>query len=164
MEKIVTKLRYFAAAAVCAAASLAVPAFAQAPADVSARLTDARFLVQCIPGAEAVAVAEADRAVCTLRPGFAFVRGTLELTLRVVEASPGTATRLALTSKGIGSSSEVEALLTYTAQDGGTRVHWTADIKQLGGLLKAIPQGLIRGAAQKVIADVWANVEVKFRA
>ena len=30
-----------------------------------------------------------------------------------------------------------------------TRVHWKAEVKQLGGLLKAVPAGLIRGAAQK---------------
>ena len=131
---------------------------------MSAKLTDARFLVQCIPGVEAVAVAEADRAVCTLRPGFSFVRGTLELTLRVVEAVPATSTRLSLQSKGIGTTSEVEVRLTCTAQEGGTRVHWTADITQLGGLLKAVPQGLIRGAAQKVIDDVWINVAARLAA
>jgi carbon monoxide dehydrogenase subunit G len=135
-----------------------------APADLAAKLGDARFLVQCIPGTEAVAVAEADRAVCTLRPGFSFVRGTLEVTLRVIEVVPATSTRLALVSKGIGSSSEVEVLLAYTAQNDGTRVHWVADITKLGGLLKAVPQGLIRGAAQKVIDDIWANVAAKLGA
>jgi carbon monoxide dehydrogenase subunit G len=132
-----------------------------ARADLSAKLGDARFLVQCIPGAEAVSEAEPDRAVCTLRPGFSFVRGTLDVTLRVVERVPGSSTRLTLHSKGIGSTSEVEAVLTYTDHNGGTRVHWSTDITQLGGLLKAVPQGLIRGAAQKVIADVWVNVEAK---
>jgi carbon monoxide dehydrogenase subunit G len=132
-----------------------------APADVAAKLSDARFLVRCIPGTESVAVAEADRAVCTLRPGFSFVRGTLEVSLRVVEAVPATSTRLALHSKGIGSSSEVEVQLTYAAQDGGTRVHWVVDITKLGGLLKAVPQGLIRGAAQKVIDDIWTGLEAK---
>jgi uncharacterized protein len=132
-----------------------------APADVSTKLSDARFLVKCIPGVESVSAAEADRAVCTLRPGFSFVRGTLEVTLRVVDAIAATSTRLALHSKGIGTTSELEVLLAYVARDGGTRVHWTADITQLGGLLKAVPQGLIRGAALKVIDDVWSSVETK---
>ena len=43
----------------------------------------------------------------------------------------------------------------------GTRVHWKADIQQLGGLLKAAPQGLIRAAAEKVIHDVWTHIERK---
>jgi len=136
---------------------------AQAPVDVSAKLADACFLVQCIPGTEKVAVAEPERAVCTLRPGFSFVRGTLDVTLAVVEAVPATITRLTLHSKGIGTTSDVEVVLTYTSQEVGTHVHWTADITQLGGLLKAVPQGLIKGAAQKVIEDVWANVEAKLQ-
>jgi carbon monoxide dehydrogenase subunit G len=133
------------------------------PAELSTRLADARFLVQCIPGAESVSVAEADHAVCKLRPGFSFVRGTLDVTLRVTEAVPGTSTRLTLNSKGIGTTSEVAVQLAYAPQDSGTRVHWTADITQLGGLLKAVPQGLIQGAAQKVIEDVWANVTAKLQ-
>jgi carbon monoxide dehydrogenase subunit G len=131
--------------------------FPQTPAEVWAKLRDARFLVRCIPGAENSS-ADQGQAACTLRPGFAFVRGTLEVTLRVVEAVETSSVRLALHSKGIGSSSDVAAALALTGQDGGTRVHWTADVTSLGGLLKAVPQGLIRGAAEKVIGDVWASV------
>jgi carbon monoxide dehydrogenase subunit G len=133
------------------------------PAELSAKLSDARFLVESIPGAETVTLAESNRAVCTLRPGFSFVRGTLELTVNIIEAVAAISTRLTLHSKGIGTTSEVEVLLSFAAVDDGTRVHWTADIKQLGGLLKAVPQGLIRGAAQKVIDDVWTNVNAKVR-
>jgi carbon monoxide dehydrogenase subunit G len=128
--------------------------FTPAPAVVWTKLRDARFLVRCVPGAEKVAEAEPDRAACTVRPGFAFVRGTLEVTLRVLEAVEPASLRLAVHSKGIGSSSEVEALLTFAPQGGGTSAHWTADVKNLGGLLKAVPQGLLRGAAEKVINDV----------
>ncbi len=130
------------------------------PAAVSAKLSDARFLVQCIPGVEKVTLAEAERAVCTLRPGFSFVRGTLEVTLVVAEKVADKLTRLKLDSKGVGTTSQLEVVFTYASHDAGTRVHWTADITQLGGLLKAVPQGLIKGAAQKVIADAWASVEV----
>jgi carbon monoxide dehydrogenase subunit G len=135
--------------------------FARAPADVWARLTDARFLVQCIPGVESVARAEADAAEWTLRPGVSFVRGTLDVSLRVVEAVPDTSARLLVHSKGIGSTSDVEAGLTFAPQDGGTRVHWSVEVKNLGGLLKAVPQGLIKASAQKVIADAWTAVEAQ---
>jgi carbon monoxide dehydrogenase subunit G len=129
------------------------------PRDVFAKLSDARFLVECIPNREAVALAEEKKAVCTQRPGFAFVRGTLELTIEVVEAVPDTTIRFSQQGKGIGSSSTVETVVTLTPADGGTQVHWRSEVKNLGGLLKAIPSGLIRGAAQKTIADVWAEIE-----
>jgi carbon monoxide dehydrogenase subunit G len=129
--------------------------------DVCAKLSDAGFLVECIPGVESVSQAQAKQALCVIRPGFSFVRGTLEVTLRVMEAVPATSTRLAIHSKGIGTTSDVDVVLTYASQDSTTRVNWVADITQLGGLLKAVPQGLIKGAAQKVIAEVWAAVEAR---
>jgi carbon monoxide dehydrogenase subunit G len=132
------------------------------PADaLFARLSDARFLVQCIPDVESVTSQVPDRATLVLRPGFSFVRGTLEVTLQIVDAVPPASQRVLLHSKGIGSSSDVDATLTLTAQEGGTRVHWTAEVKSLGGLLKMIPTGLVRGAAEKVINDAWERVTAK---
>jgi carbon monoxide dehydrogenase subunit G len=134
---------------------------AQAPSVVWSKLSDARFLVECIPGVESVASAEPSKATCTLRPGFAFVRGTLELTLTVSNAVPDQSVHLLLQTRGIGSTSEVEAELSLTPLGNGTRLHWVADVKTLGGLLKAVPQGLIKAAAQKVIADALTAVEAK---
>jgi carbon monoxide dehydrogenase subunit G len=135
--------------------------FALAPADLWAKLTDARFLVQCIPDVESVARAEADHAELVVRPGLAFVRGTLEVDLKVVDAVAPTAARLLLHSKGIGATSDVEAALALAPQGDGTRVHWVAEVKALTGLLKLVPAGLIRGAAQKVVNDLWNSVEAK---
>jgi carbon monoxide dehydrogenase subunit G len=135
--------------------------FPQAPADLWSKLSDARFLVQCIPDVQSVGQAEPTTAACVVRPGFSFVRGTLEVTLRVAEAVAGTSVRVLAQSKGIGSSSAVEAALAFAPQSEGTHIHWSVDVKELGGLLKAVPQGLIKAAAQKVIADVWAQVEAR---
>jgi carbon monoxide dehydrogenase subunit G len=134
--------------------------FPQALADVYAQLSDARFLVQCIPDATLV-TAEADKAVCKIRPGFAFVRGTLEVTLTIVERVADSLVRMTMLSKGIGTSSDVEVAATLTAKDSGTHLQWRAEVTRLGGLLKAVPSGVIRGAAQKVIGEVWTNVEAK---
>src|SRR2546423_1284023 len=107
--------------------------FALPQDELFARLSDARFLVECIPDVESVSLREADRAAMVLRPGFSFVRGTLEVSLQVVDAARPQSARVLLHSKGIGSTSDVEAGLTLTAQEGGTRVHWVAQIKSLGG-------------------------------
>ena len=133
--------------------------FSKAPATVWEKLSDAHFLVKCIPDVESVSKAEASEAICTIRPGFAFVRGTLTLTIRVAETVPEQSVKLLLLSKGMGNSSTVEALLTLAPHESGTRIHWKAQITEMGGLLKLVPQGLVRGAAQKVIADAWATVE-----
>ena len=134
------------------------------PAAVFAKLNDARFLVDCIPGRESVVRADQHEAVCIQRPGFAFVRGTLELTIKIVEATPETSIRYVQLGKGIGSSSNVETVVTLTPNETGTHLHWKAEVKEMGGLLKMIPAGLIRGAAQKTIADVWQEVEKRLQA
>lgn len=136
--------------------------FAQNWEQVWQKLTDVRFLVQCIPGAEKITEEREDHAVCTLRPGFAFVRGTLEVSIERTQADlEKKQVQFQLISKGIGSSSEVASQLTFFEQKPGTQVTWKAEVQKLGGLLKAVPQGLIRGAAQKTINDVWANVQTK---
>jgi carbon monoxide dehydrogenase subunit G len=138
--------------------------FGQPPGEVWARLTDARFLAQCLPGVETVKQADADAAECVLRPGFSFVRGTLELGMRVSERVKDISARILTNAKGIGSTSAVEATLRLSPQGNGTHLEWSADIKELGGLLKAVPQGLVHAAAQKVIADAWAAVEARLAA
>jgi carbon monoxide dehydrogenase subunit G len=129
--------------------------------ELFAKLSDATFLVQCIPDSSMAGMADKKKASCTVRPGFAFIRGSLDVTLDVAETVENQSVRLLLASKGIGSSSDVETLLTFTPQESGTRIHWKAEVKRLGGLLRAVPGGLIRGAAQKVIEDVLAGVQKK---
>ncbi len=133
----------------------------QAPAELWPKLSDARFLVRCIPDVESVAKAEVETAECLLRPGFSFVRGTLELTMRLVDPVEGQAARLLLHTKGIGSTSSVEAAFTLAPHGTGTKLHWTADVKKRGGLLQAVPEGLVRAAAQKVIAEAWASLDAR---
>jgi len=134
------------------------------PADrLWSRLRDAAFLVHCIPDATVQGQPERDRAQCTVRPGFSFARGNLDVTLKILDAQEPTTVKFALVSKGVGSSSDVESHLTLKESDGATQLHWVAEVKQLGGLLKMVPSGLIRGAAQKVIDDVWTGIAARLQ-
>jgi uncharacterized protein len=128
------------------------------PAEVWDKLRDLHFVVGCVPDVEPGARVEKDSARFTIRPGFAFVRGKLEAIMRLVEAVEGESLRYAVTTKGVGNSSEVQTELKLAPEGQGTQVRWSAEITQLGGLLKAVPRGLIQAAAQKVIADVWASL------
>jgi carbon monoxide dehydrogenase subunit G len=128
-------------------------------AQVWLKLSDCRFLAECVPGMVSVRDASAESAVCVLKPGFSFVRGTLEVTLRRTEATPETALKYQVDGKGIGSSSRVVAALGLSPQGTGTHLHWSADITELGGLLRAIPQGLIKASAERVILDAWTAID-----
>lgn len=131
--------------------------------EVWPELSDAVRLAEFVPDRESVVSANQDETVCVVRPGFSFVRGTLEMTVRVLERNPDAEARVGFHSKGVGATSDVEVRFRLEANGEGTRVHWTAEVKQLTGLLKLAPQGLVRGAAQKVVRDVWANVAAKLR-
>jgi carbon monoxide dehydrogenase subunit G len=135
--------------------------FAMSPEHLWPRMRDAAFLAQCIPDGTPHPGASRDKATCTVRPGFSFASGSLEITIEVLGGEEPTTLKLAQISKGIGSSSEVETALTFFACEQGTKVIWRAEIKKLGGLLKMVPGGLIRGAANKVIEDVWTGVAQK---
>ena len=127
------------------------------------KLTDLRFLTQCIPNIESVVESRPDQIRFKLRPGVSFVRGSLEVTLKLEKLELGKSARYSIHSRGIGSSSDVEAFLTLEPVENGSRLHWMVDIKSLGGLLKALPQGLVKASAQKVIGDIWSVVEKKLQ-
>lgn len=122
------------------------------------RISDARFLVDSLKNLEAVISREPDHAEWKLRPALAFVSGSIDTRLQILERVKPSMMRVLLTSKGIGSGSTVEVHLTLAEHEGGTRIEYQAEIKELTGLLKMIPKGLIQSAAQKSIEDVWNGV------
>ena len=135
--------------------------FALPPDQLWPKMRDAGFLATCIPDGLPHDGATRDCAVCTVQPGFSFMRGSLDVTIEILGGEEPKTLRYSQKSKGIGSSSEVETALTFEPHESGTKIRWTAEVKNMGGLLKMAPSGLIRGAASKVIEDVWTGVAAK---
>ena len=135
--------------------------FSLPPDQLWPKLRDAAFLMQCIPDATPHDGGTRDQATATVHPGFSFMRGSLDVTIKVLGGQEPLSIQYSQKSKGIGTTSEVETNLTLTATEQGTKVQWRSEVKHLGGLLKMVPSGLIRGAAQKVIEDGWKGVAEK---
>jgi carbon monoxide dehydrogenase subunit G len=138
--------------------------FSLPPAEVWAKLRDAQFLVQCIPGAVHQGKPERDRAQCIVTPNLTFVRGHIEVTIDVIEAEEPSSVRYTIHGKGVGSTNEVQVAMELRAHDSGTAVHWVAEVTQLSGLLKLVPSGLIRGAVQRESETVWRGIEQQLTA
>ena len=138
--------------------------FVLPPEQVWPKLRDARFLIHGIPGAMVRGEPERDRAQCVVTPELSFARGQMEVTVQILGGDEPKSLRFALQSKGVGSTNQVEIGLALEPHEGGTKIHWVAEVTQLGGLLKLVPSGLIRGAAQKVIEDVWNGIEKQMTA
>ena len=130
--------------------------FSQSTTEIWTRLTDAAFLTECMPGLEGTTQLEPGRAVCRVRPGLSFAKGTLKITLEVLQQQPDRV-QISVQSKGIGSSATVETVVQVSAVEAGTQLTWDAEVKELGGLLKPVSRGLIAAAARKVIADGWGG-------
>ncbi len=135
-----------------------VESFPAPPAAVFAKLADAGWLARALPEAEVTETAP-DRAAWKVRPKFAFMAGNLDTTAEVVNRTADERVRYRIVSRGVGSSSTVDADLEFgPGPGGGTAVKWVGDVTELGGLLKLVPRGLVQAAAHKVITDVWAAV------
>ena len=121
------------------------------------RLIDPEFLARTIPDLHSVEEIQPDRLVCKVRPGFSFIKGTLKITINIFAEQPPESARMRIESKGIGSSAVVETVVELSTLDAGTRLAWSAEVKELGGLLKPVGRTLIGAAAKKVITDGWAG-------
>jgi carbon monoxide dehydrogenase subunit G len=135
--------------------------FAIPLATAFAKLSDAAFLVACVPDAK-IAEASADRAVWKLKPKLSFVTGTLDAVLAVTSREPEKLAAFHIATKAIGAGSAVTATLQFSEPAaGGTLVQWTADLMEVTGLLKMVPKGLLQGTAEKVIDDMWTAIAAK---
>jgi len=127
----------------------------------AARLSDAGYLANCLPDAQ-VSEAAPEKAVWKLKPKLSFVTGSLNVELTRTDHEPGKSVGFKVFAKGIGASSTVLTMLTFSeAPGGGTAVHWTGNLTEVTGLLKIVPKGLIEGSARKVIEDVWEAVSAR---
>jgi carbon monoxide dehydrogenase subunit G len=124
------------------------------PTNVWQAVSDARFLVNCIPGLESVTKADPTAAACRVRPEFTFVRGTLELEIQIEPRLSDRSVRLAIAGRGVGASLRVEAGLTVTHAGDDAQVAWSAQVTEVGGLLKLVSSGLLHGAATKVVGEM----------
>jgi carbon monoxide dehydrogenase subunit G len=135
--------------------------YPQAKGLLDEKLNDMTFIVGCVPDRARTQTVTADRAELTIRPGLSFVRGELATTIERLPAQAPFASSLLIRTKGIGSSAEVTASFAVEEAGAGSKLKWRASVTQLGGLLKAVPKGLIQAAAQKTIEEMLAAVEGK---
>src|SRR5262245_13558432 len=132
-------------------------------AEVAAKLSDAGFLVNCLPDVQ-VSEATPDKAAWKLKPRLSFLTGSLNVEMTTTAREAGKSVAFKVFAKAMCASSIVVTNLNFKEAEGGTAVHWTGDLEQVTGLLKVVPKGLLQGAAQKVIDDVWAAVSAKLAA
>ena len=127
---------------------------------VTSKLSDAAWLVGCLPEAQ-VTGATPDRVAWKLKPKLSFITGSLDATIEAAQREPGKSVTFRIVSKAIGASSTTVARLEFHETATGADVQWTGELVEVTGLLKMVPKGLIQGTAEKVIEDVWTAVNAR---
>ncbi len=121
------------------------------------QITDLKVTAKTLPGLERVERLEPKHLECRVRPKFSFLTGSMQMVFDMLETDRPSSARMRVVGKGIGASLAIETSIRLTAEGTGTRLDWSSEVTELGGLIKALSRTLIEGAARKVVADSWAT-------
>lgn len=119
-------------------------------------LTDPQALARTLPGCEKLEPAGPDTFHVKLKLGLAALSGSYQGKVRLSEQRPPEHLRLAMNSRGPWGFADGEGELTLEETDGETVVHYSGEVK-VGGMIAAVGQRLLDGAARKMIGDFFKN-------
>ncbi len=125
-----------------------------------ARLTDLDQIAATIPDIVSSQRIDDRTLKCVVRPGFSFLRGTLAMTLQVVDLQPPEAATMDVVATGIGLSMRVQSVLHVTPILDGSQLDWKATVLELKGLIATLSRPLIAGAADQVIRNAWRQIHL----
>ncbi len=128
------------------------------PERLYALLTDLDAMAATIPDLVSSEKVDERTLKCVVRPGFSFLRGTMRLTIELGDCVPPNSATMRVAAQGIGVGMHVTSQLEIAADDGGSRLKWTARVDERKGLIAAVSPGLITAAADQVIRHAWTAV------
>ena len=121
------------------------------------QVTNLEFTAKTLPGLERVDKLTANHLECRVKPPFGFLTGSMQMVFDVLESDRPSSARMQVKGKGIGASLTIETSIRLSPEMEGTRLEWTSQVTELGGLIKAVSRSLIEGAARKIVSDSWAT-------
>jgi hypothetical protein len=90
-----------------------------------------------------------------------FIKGNLDVKLKLVENKRPTFSKLKARGTGMNSSVDLESSFTLEdAPAGGTHVKWAADAK-ISGMMASVGSRLIDAAADKYVKQIIGSLEKK---
>lgn len=128
------------------------------PEQVFAELTDLSKLSKHLPSLDSSQIVDEKTLRAVVKPGFSFVRGTLKLTITLVEGTPHTQAKHRIAASGIGLGMDIDTVLDLSPAEKGTRLDWQINILKRSGLLALVGSGLIQGAAEKTVKEGWDSL------
>jgi carbon monoxide dehydrogenase subunit G len=124
-------------------------------------LTDLDQLAGNIPDLESAQRVDERTLACVVRPGFSFMRGKVNLTIRLVKQVRPESAEMETEMKGIGQAMQAESSIALRPTEGGCQLDWEVRVVQLKGLIATVSPGLVKAAAQRIIEQSYARVREK---
>jgi carbon monoxide dehydrogenase subunit G len=119
------------------------------------QLTNLEFTAKTLPGLERVEKLDSTHLECRIKPGFSFLTGSMQMVFDVLESHRPSSARMRVKGKGIGASVVIETSIQLSPEGAGTKLEWSSEVTELGGLIKALSHALIEGAAKRIVSDSW---------
>ena len=120
------------------------------PAKVWALLTDPNRLAKLLPGCERLDPDGPDRFKAAVKFGIAAISGKYAGILEFAEKNPPKSMRMKISGKGIPGFVDGTGHVELAEKDGQTELRYTGDA-QVGGMIAAVGQRMIEGAAKKIV-------------
>lgn len=121
---------------------------------------DPEELGACVDDPHTIQVQDADHFKGTVKSGVGFIKGTFNVSATVVERMPPTRARLKVHGSGMGSGFDIDAILDVSGSDGGTAVHWAADVV-MNGPIASMGARLMQGTIDKKTSAFFENARKK---
>lgn len=126
------------------------------PQQVWDLLNDPQRLAKCLPGCERLDPDGPDRYKAAIKFALAAVSGSYAGSVELAEKNPPRSLRLKLEGKGLPGFVKGEGHLQLSASGGRTEVSYTGEAN-VGGMIAAVGQRMIEGAAKKIIQQFFES-------
>jgi carbon monoxide dehydrogenase subunit G len=125
------------------------------PAKVWELLTDPVRLAKLLPGCERLDPDGPDRFKAAVKFGLAAISGNYSGTVEFAEKKPPKSMRMKFSGKGVPGFVDGVGHIELVEKSGQTELRYTGDA-QVGGMIAAVGQRMIEGAARKIVDQFFA--------
>ena len=121
---------------------------------------DPNQIAWCGPGVRGVEILDETHYRITARVGIGAIAATFRVDAELTEVVERERAGVRVTAQAPGTAVEGVASMTLADHEGGTRMDWEVTV-QISGKLAAVGERLIRGTADRLIAQAFACVRTK---
>lgn len=124
---------------------------------------DPQQIARCGPGVRDVEVIDDTHYRISARVGIGAIAATFRVDAELTEVVDRERASVRVIAQAPGSAVEGLASMSLADEDGGTRMDWHVSV-QISGKLAAVGERLIRGTADRLIAQTFTCVRSKLEA